>query len=78
MRSLPNIEIFRTDVYDRAEADMIVERLHAAFTAYLANFDLHDCDRILRIESRSGEIAAAPVIKMMEEMGYEATLIYDV
>jgi hypothetical protein len=75
MRSIPYIEIFKTDVYDRAEADMIIQQLHAAFENYRVNFDLHDCDRILRVENPSGEIAPDPVIKMMEEMGYAAELL---
>jgi hypothetical protein len=75
MRFVPSIEIFRTDVYDRAEADMIVQQLNAAFTAYLINFDLHDCDRILRIENRSGRVAPERVIKMMQQLGYEAILL---
>jgi hypothetical protein len=75
MRSIPTIEIFKTDVYDRAEAEMIVQQLHAAFESYRVNFDLHDCDRILRIEATAGEIAPDPVIRMMEELGYEAKLL---
>jgi hypothetical protein len=76
MRSMLTIEIFRTDVYDRAEAEMIIQQLHAVFETYRVNFDLHDCDRILRIENAAGAIAPDPVIKMMAELGYAAELLY--
>jgi len=70
------IEIFRTTVYDRLYANIVVGRIHARFPEYRANFDLADCDRILRICSpRSVDVTA--VIELMTELGFSATLLED-
>jgi len=43
------IEVFKTDVVNSFDAYRILRLLHTAFPGYSANFDLEDCDRILRI-----------------------------
>ena len=43
------IEIFRTNITDAGEAKKLVEEIHASFAGYQVNFDLSDCDRILRV-----------------------------
>ncbi len=43
------IEVFKTDVANSFDAYRILRLLHIAFPEYNANFDLDDCDRILRI-----------------------------
>lgn len=45
------VEVFKTDVESRDQATRIVQQLKKDFTNYRANFDLEDCDRILRIQS---------------------------
>jgi hypothetical protein len=42
------IEVFKTNVTEKENADSLLEQLHKV--NYKANFDLEDCDRILRIE----------------------------
>lgn len=49
---MKRIEIFRTDVFDKAVARMLVKNLKRVFPRSKINFDLEDCDKILRIESR--------------------------
>ncbi|MCF3109413.1 hypothetical protein LL912_11555 [Niabella sp. CC-SYL272] len=49
---MKRIEIFRTNVFDKATARMLVRNLKRVFPRSKINFDLEDCDRILRIESR--------------------------
>jgi hypothetical protein len=44
------IEVFKTNVENVDESKMIIRQLHAHFPDYKINFDLDDCDRILRIE----------------------------
>ncbi len=44
------VKVFKTTVVDELSANKIVHDLLAIFPGYLINFDLDDCDRILRIE----------------------------
>ena len=45
------IEVFKTNVRARSHANMLVGQIHKVFNGYEANFDLDDCDKVLRIES---------------------------
>lgn len=46
-----NIEVYKTDVKTKEEASDIVTLLQFVISDCIINFDLEDCDRILRIES---------------------------
>lgn len=44
------VEVFKTNVQEAVAAKQIVEQLFEHFPAYIINFDMEDCDKILRIE----------------------------
>ena len=44
------VEIFKTNVTDHPQAEKIIALLKLHFPCYSVNFDLHDCDNILRIK----------------------------
>lgn len=44
------IEVFKTNVQNKTQAKRIVRMLQKLFSDARINFDLHDCDKILRIE----------------------------
>ncbi len=46
------VEVFKTNVEDSSHADLLIEQIHKTYTHYTANFDLEDCDKILRVESK--------------------------
>lgn len=52
------VEIFRTDVTEQAHAAQLLGLLHARFPDCDLHFDLDDCDRILRAESVTVDVAA--------------------
>lgn len=57
------VEIFATNVQEISEATQLVKFLHKIFPDYLINFDLDDCDKILRVES--DEIDTKEIIKLL-------------
>lgn len=69
------VEIFRTNVRGVSKANSIIEELFEQFPSYHFNFDLSDCDRILRVESRNGSIDAAAVIEAATKCSLEISLI---
>lgn len=54
LKSTPIIvEIFKTNVKNQLLANKIVSELYQLYPDYRINFDLEDCDNILRIEGRN-------------------------
>ena len=48
------VEVFRTNVKQRDHANILISQIHKAFPDYKANFDLEDCDKILRVDCKGG------------------------
>jgi hypothetical protein len=71
------IEVFKTGVTDPTQADRLRGQIHRAFPRYRANFDLEDCDRILRVEHPGGEVRAAAIIHLLYDLGVQATILPD-
>jgi hypothetical protein len=71
------VEVFKTNVKDLHHADWLVDRIHRTFPGYRANFDLDDCDRILRVECVSGFIKADFLIAFVNGFGFEASVLPD-
>ena len=71
------VEVFRTNVNERFHADQLLEQIHKSFPAYKANFDLEDCDKILRIKSESGMVQPMPVIHLLHKCGFHAEPLPD-
>ncbi|HET9487079.1 MAG TPA: hypothetical protein VFO54_06580 [Chryseosolibacter sp.] len=72
------VEVFKTNVKDADQARMLVEQIHATFGNYQANFDLEDCDRILRVVCRDGLIQTALLMSMVRNSGFHAEILPDV
>lgn len=70
------VEIFRTNVETGEQAEKLVRLIHENFPEYAANFDLDDCDRILRVKS-SGLIHESSVLAILQNSGYDATILTD-
>lgn len=68
------IEVFRTNVSERSHAEQIVAEIHAR-SDYKANFDLDDCDRVLRVCAFSGNVQCDEIIRLLQELGYSATVL---
>lgn len=62
------VEIFKTNITDGLQAGFILQLLKEQWPQYKANFDLEDCDRILRIESDSVE--NEKILSLMNLQGY--------
>jgi hypothetical protein len=71
------IEVFKTNVEEREEADKIIEAIHQSFEDHKANFDLQDCDKILRVVSGNEYLQATSVIQLVKTLGYHAEILPD-
>jgi hypothetical protein len=65
------VEVFRTSVTSKGEANKLLLKLRSEFPSHRINFDLTDADRILRVESRSaGEINIDRIIDVLHENNF--------
>lgn len=62
------IEVFKTDVPDQKTADSILGQLSYLMPDARVNFDLEDCDNILRIDCCDNTIEI--VIPHMKKLGF--------
>lgn len=70
------IEVFKTDIHVQKDAEDILKEIHSLFPAYSANFDLEDCDKILRIESADA-INTSQIVDMLKDLGFLVHLLPD-
>ncbi|RYE25575.1 MAG: hypothetical protein EOP51_03645 [Sphingobacteriales bacterium] len=67
------VEVFKTNVQEQVHAADLVTLFHRRFPGNRINFDLEDCDRILRIE---GDVFCSDTIKaLMNEQGFQCAVL---
>jgi hypothetical protein len=71
------VEVFKTNVKEQEQATMLIGRIHSAFSGYEANFDLEDCDKVLRVKCTLGHIQPLPLIRFLNEFGFDAEVLPD-
>jgi len=67
------IEVFKTNIKGVRDARKIVLLLLQHFPACRINVDLHDCDRILRVEGR--DYSPGAIIRLVTISGYNCSLL---
>jgi len=67
------VEVFKTDVYEQEISLAIVQTLLQHFPGNEINFDLEDCDRILRIEGEN--ILCERIKDVLHEAGYQCEVL---
>ncbi len=70
-----NVEVFKTNVGDPEQARMLIDQIQQSFMGYIANFDLEDCDKILRVKYTTGLIDPSPLIKLLNDFGFDAEIL---
>jgi hypothetical protein len=73
--SLPTltVEVFKTNVQTIKEAQVIAADLQGYFPGHCINFDLEDCDRILRLEGKSVNVER--VLSVLLNYGLECSVL---
>jgi predicted RNA binding protein with dsRBD fold (UPF0201 family) len=62
------VEVFKTNVLCTEDADKILAELLNNFPRYKINFDLDDCDKILRVQGDN--ISSAEIEARLTDLGY--------
>lgn len=71
------IEVFKTNITCPERAKQLVDQIHQTFAAYTANFDLHDCDKILRVVYGAAEKPSGDFIQWLGVLGCSAEVLPD-
>ena len=71
------VEIFKTNVSSKRLANRLLKTLHRQMPACQFNFDLDDCDRILRAQSECLVHEIARIIQIAKELSIEISLLED-
>lgn len=67
------VEVFKTNVQKKAQSKMLLGILSEAFPSLTINFDLSDCDKVLRVE---GDHVEVPVIMtLVTEYGFTCEVL---
>jgi hypothetical protein len=64
----PIVEVFTTNVALKEDADQMLAILRMVYPEHRINFDLEDCDKILRISGE--EIDPSTIIHILSDHGF--------
>jgi hypothetical protein len=71
------IEVFKTNIRNANDAKFLVAEIKKLDHTYIANFDLHDPEKILRVVCELGVIQAHSIIELLKGFGFSAELLED-
>ena len=67
------VEVFKTNVQKKAQSKMLLCILSEAFPSFRINFDLSDCDRVLRVEGDN--IEAVRIMILVKKHGFACEVL---
>ena len=67
------VEVFKTDVQLHEEAATLKGKLSSQFPQIKVNFDLEDCDKVLRVEGE--HVAPGKIIEVLNLNGYDCRVM---
>ncbi len=67
------IEVFKTNVADKEQAISVIHLLEKHFPGNRINFDLHDCDRILRIDG--SDYRPDEIMTLLNAAGFQCEIL---
>lgn len=67
------VEVFKTNVEKPEHSEMLIDQLINRIPNSQINFDLEDCDKILRIEAES--VSNQLIIEILHRNGYHAEVL---
>lgn len=63
------VEVFKTNVYEEEHSELLIQKLNFQYPHLRINFDLEDCDNILRVEGDN--ISIEKIMRLLISFGYE-------
>ena len=67
------VEVFKTNVQKKVQSKMLLCILSKAFPSFKINFDLSDCDKVLRVEGDNMEVLR--IMLLVKEYGFTCEIL---
>ena len=67
------VEVFKTNVQKKAQSKMLLCILSEAFPSLEINFDLSDCDKVLRVKGDNIEVLR--IVILVKEYGVKCEIL---
>ena len=67
------VEVFKTNVQLQEQATTLAGKLSLRFPRMKINFDLEDCDKVLRVEDK--DVSPYKIIEMLASDGYQCHIL---
>jgi len=67
------IEVFKTNVVKKSQAKTLLKILEERFNDFKINFDLSDCDKVLRVQGKI--ISLEEIIELVNANGYQCEVL---
>ena len=67
------VEVFKTNVAEVKLSELLIQQLEDQFPESHINFDMEDCDKILRVESYT--VTPEKVIQILNSNGYSCEVL---
>jgi hypothetical protein len=72
------VEVLSTTVKTEKQADMLLDRFRKVYPSYRINFDLEDCDNILRVEYHTDQMDTDGIREIIRKCGFMAEVLPDI
>lgn len=67
------VEVFKTSVSEESQSRAVIAELAGLFPHFRINFDLEDCDNILRVEASA--LDPNSIIQLLQSNGYSCEIL---
>ena len=67
------VEVFKTNVEEVELSELLIQQLEDQFPDSLINFDMEDCDKILRVEA--SVVTPEKIIQILNSNGYSCEVL---
>lgn len=71
------VEVYSTDIKSQQEEAFLLDVLQTKFPNYKINFDLEDCDNILRVETQDASLDVDGIKEAIKNFGFAAEVLPD-
>lgn len=69
------VEVFKTNVVNKRAAKVILEEIGRHQPHYKCNFDLEDCDKVLRIENAKGKVDTKLIFQILQKNNFVGAIL---
>ena len=67
------VEVFKTNVQKKTQSKMLLRIMSEVFPSFKINFDLSDCDKVLRVEGENMEVLG--IMRLVKEYGFTCEIL---